>query len=137
VSSTQLDCTYDLLGQAASPPTYNVVVTNPDGKSGMRASYFTLSSPAPTVTSLTPNTGARGATVNINPFTGTGFQPGATVNMTRAGYVIDANNVVVVSSTRITCTFVIPPGAPTGAYSVGVLNTGGQSVLTANRFTVT
>jgi hypothetical protein len=137
VSATLMNCIFDLTGRTASPPNYNLVVTNPDGKQGMRATAFTLNSAAPAVTLLTPNTGARGATVNINPLTGTGFQPGASVNMTQAGYVINANSVVVVSPTQITCTFVIPALAPAGAYSVGIMNTDGRNVLTANRFTVT
>ena len=84
-SATQLICTYNLLGQTASPPNYNVVVTNPDGKSGMRANYFILSSPNPTISSSTPNSGLQAATVPITNLAGTYFQPGATAVYSQGG----------------------------------------------------
>jgi hypothetical protein len=131
-----LICTYDLLGQTASPPNYNVVVTNPDGKSGMRANYFILSSPAPTISSSTPNSGLQAATVPITNLAGNYFQPGATAVYSQGAYFIPLTGINVVSATRITGTLVIPSSAPIGAYNVTVTNTDGKTVTRASRFTV-
>jgi len=53
-SSTQITGTFDLTGKIAGP--YNVVVTNPDGQFGTLASMFTVTVPAPTVSSATATT---------------------------------------------------------------------------------
>ncbi len=137
VSSTQMVCTFDLLGKSASPPNYNVVVTNPDGKQGMRANYFVLSSSAPVITSSTPATGVQGATVKITRLLGSSFQPGATVTYWQGATIIPLQSINVVASTNITGTLSIPSGAPVGSYNVTVTNTDGKTVTRANTFTVT
>jgi hypothetical protein len=136
VSSTQLICTYDLLSKAASPPNYNVVVTNPDGRSGMRANYFTLSSPTPTISTSTPATGAQGATVTIINLAGNYFQSGALVDYYMGGTRINLTGVNVVSPTQITGTLTIPLTAPAGSYGVSVKNTDGITGVRTGRFTV-
>ncbi|PKL70018.1 MAG: hypothetical protein CVV30_01200 [Methanomicrobiales archaeon HGW-Methanomicrobiales-1] len=137
VSSTKMVCTFDLLGKTASPPNYNVVVTNPDGKQGMRANYFVLSSSAPTITSSTPATGVQGTTVKITRLLGTYFQPGATVTYWQGATIIPLQSVNVVASTNITGTLYIPSDAPVGLYNVTVTNTDGKTVTRASTFTVT
>jgi hypothetical protein len=137
VSATSLVCSFDLTGKTASPPNYNVVVTNPDGRSGMRANYFVLSSPAPTITSSTPATGAQAATIMITRLLGTYFQPGAVVVYTNGATTLPLTSVTVVSSTNITGTLVIPSGATVGPYNVTVTNTDGKSISRASTFSVT
>ncbi|HXX56138.1 MAG TPA: hypothetical protein VEI81_08575, partial [Methanoregula sp.] len=137
VSATSLRCTYDLTGVAASPPAYNLVVINPDGKMAQRAGAVTINSPAPAITSSTPATGAEAATVNITNLAGTGFQPGAVVTYANGSTTIPLTGVVVVSSTKITGTLTIPSLAPAGPYSITVLNTDGPSGTKASAFTVT
>ena len=134
VSSTRLICTFDLLEKTAA--TYNVVVTNPDGRQGMRANAFVLSSPNPTVTSSTPASGNPGTAVVITSLTGTYFQPGAKVDYYLAGYRINLSSVSVVSPTKITGTLNIPLSAPAGSYGVNVTNTDNKSGQTAGRFTI-
>jgi hypothetical protein len=136
VSSTQLICTYDLLGRNASPPNYNVVVTNPDGRSGMRANYFILSNRAPTISSSTPSSGLQTATVSITNLAGNYFQPGATVDYYLGGTRINLTGITVVSPTNITGTLVIPADASLGAYAVNVTNPAGVPGTRAGRFTV-
>jgi hypothetical protein len=136
-SATRLICTYNLLGQGASPPNYHVVVTNPDGKSGLRANYVTLNSPAPTITSSTPATGLQAATVSITNLRGTNFQPGATVLYYQGTTSLPVTSVNVVSPTQITGTLVIPSDAPTGVYNVTVTNSDGKTITRAATFTVT
>jgi large repetitive protein len=137
VSATSLVCSYDLSGKTVSPPNYNVVVTNPDGRSGMRANYFVLSSPAPTISSSTPATGAQGATMVITRLLGTYFQPGAVVVYTNGTTTLPLTGVTVVSSTNITGTLVIPSGATVGPYNVTVTNTDGKYLSRASTFSVT
>ncbi len=135
-SSTQLICTYDLLGRNASPPNYNVVVTNPDGRSGMRTNYFILSNRAPTISGSTPSSGLQTATVSITNLAGAYFQPGATVDYYLGGTRINLTGTTVVSPTKITGTLVIPADAPLGAYAVNVTNPAGVPGTRASTFTV-
>jgi len=137
VSPTQVICTYDLRDRSPSPPNYDVVVINPDGKSGMRTNYFVLNSPAPTITSSSPSSGMQGTTVTITSLSGTNFQPGATVTYSQGSTVLPLTGVTVVSPTRMTGTLTIPGSAPTGSYSVTVTNTDGKTVTRTGVFTVT
>ena len=81
--------------------------------------FAAVSGPAPTVTSVSPNSGttAGGTAVTI---TGTNFAAGATVTFGSTA----ATNVVVVSGTQITAT---TPAGSAGAVTVTVSNPGGQS----------
>ena len=89
--------------------------------------FFALSGPAPTVTSVSPNSGttAGGTAVTI---TGANFATGATVMFGSAA----ATSVVVVSGTQITAT---TPAGTAGAALVTVSNPGGQSGALAGGFT--
>ena len=105
-----------------------VTVTNPDTQSGSLASGFTYtSSPAPTVSSVSPNNGpvAGGTGVTI---TGTGFVTGATVTFGGTA----ATNVVVTNSTTLTAT---TPAHAAGAVAVTVTNPDTQSGTLASGFT--
>ncbi len=88
---------------------------------------FLLSLGAPTVMSVTPNTGAPAGGTAIT-IAGTGFQPGATVALDG----VAATNVVVVSTTSITAT---TPAHAAGAVSVAVTNNDTASGVLANGFT--
>ena len=79
---------------------------------------------APTLTSVTPNSGVQGAAVNVT-LTGTNFIAGATVAVTGSG--ITVSNVAVVSGTQITATLTIAAGATAGARNVSVATTAGTS----------
>ena len=109
----------------------NVVVTNTDAQSGALTNGYTYigSNPAPTVTSITPNTGTAsgGTTVAI---AGKGFLAGATVSFGGPA----ASNVVVVSSTSITAN-TPSHAAEGGLVTVAVTNTDGQSGTLANGYT--
>ncbi len=142
VSSTSLYCTFNLLEKDASPTYgYNIVVTNPDGKEGMRASYFTLSSPSPTISGSTPSSGVAGTSVPITNLRGNYFQPGAVVtywhgNPLAPDISITLGSVDVPVRTQVTGSLSIPAGAPTGYYNITVENTDGKSVTRRNRFRV-
>jgi PGF-pre-PGF domain-containing protein len=137
VSPTRITCTVNLSGTAAGP--WNVVVTNPDTQTGTLTNGFTVTSttPAPTVTSITPATGPNTTSVSITNLAGTGFISGAKVNLTKTGEPnIVASGVTVVSPTRITC-LVDLTGAAAGPRNVVVTNPDTQTGTLTNGFNVT
>jgi hypothetical protein len=144
VSPTQITCTFMLPeATATSPGTWDVVVKNADGLSGMLAGGFTLAEPAgaPTVTGITPSRGFVGTTLSVTELAGTSFVTGTIpeVWLAKTGEAnITATDVVVVSPTQITCTFTLPAASSTslGAWDVIVKNTDGQSGTLAAGFTV-
>lgn len=137
VSATEITCQFALPSTAATG-AWNVIVSNSDGQSATLTNGFTITLPALTVTSTMPNTGAQGSTVAITNLVGTGLQSGATVMLQRPGYTdISATNVTVVSPTKITCQFALPPTAAAGAWNVVVTNPGGQSGALTSGFTIT
>src|SRR5207244_10909677 len=75
----------------------DVVVTNPDAQSGTLAGGFTYALPAPTIASITPDTGPTSGNTLVT-IQGTNFQSGATVKI--GG--VAATNVTVVDATTIT-----------------------------------
>jgi PKD repeat protein len=140
ISSTQMFCRFDLLGATVSTQ-YRVAVINPDGQSAIMnpptSNYVSVASPVPTLTVRSPTTAVRGWPVSVT-LTGTNFQPGATVNMTRSGVVINAYNVVVVSPTSITCTFDLLGATAANNWLIRVTNTDGQfTASTTMTLTVT
>lgn len=106
--------------------TYSVVVTNPDTQSGTLANAYT-SQPAPTVTAVSPETGALagGTTLTI---TGTNFIAGAGV------FVVGVlcNSVNVINSTTLTC---VTQARVAGNGNVVVSNFDTQSGTLASAFT--
>jgi glucose/arabinose dehydrogenase len=112
----------------------NVMVTNTDAQSGTLSSGYTYntappSNPAPTVTSISPNSGTinGGTAATIR---GTGFLAGATVKLGGTS----ATAVSVVNSTTIAAT---TPAHAAGATSVVVTNTDTKSGTLNNGFTFT
>ena len=124
---------------AAGTYTVSLTVWNAAGQSDteMKANLVSVGTVPPAVASITPNTGTRGSTVAITDLAGTGFQNGATVKLTRSGSSdLAATNVVMVSSTKITCQVAVPSTAATGAWNVVVTNPNGLSGTLPNGFTV-
>ncbi len=109
----------------------DVVVTNSDGQPGTLSNGFTYTqpppTPAPTVSSVSPNSGSTQGGTNVT-VTGTGFLAGAVVEFDG----VRATNVSVVSSTSITAT---TPPHPVGVVNVVVINADAQSGTLANGYT--
>ncbi len=120
------------------PGVYDVFIRNEDGQEYILVGGFTVTAPPPpTVTSITPNSGARGTTVSVTDLAGSGFYDGLTVKLKKAGQPdITATGVTVVSPTRITCSLPIPAGAATGAWDVVVRNADGQEATLGEGFAV-
>ena len=120
-SATQITATFTISGTAATGIN-NVTVTTAGGTSN--GGPFTVTPPAPTLTTVSPNSGAQGTAVSVT-LTGTNFVSGTTVNPGSSG--ITVSNLTVVSATQITATFTISGTAATGASSVTATTAGGTS----------
>jgi hypothetical protein len=95
----------------------------------------TVSGPPPDITSITPNYGTAGSSVDISNLAGRNFHQGATVKL-----VDDAGTSFIASSvqatdTKITCTFYLRD-ATAGKANVVVTNPDGQSVTMSDGFTI-
>jgi hypothetical protein len=86
---------------------------------------------SPTLTSISPNTGAQGQTVAVT-LTGVDFATGATINT--GGALITVTNTTVTSSTQITATFTIAANAVLGAANISVTTSG--EITNAVTFTI-
>jgi subtilase family serine protease len=80
--------------------------------------------PTPTLTSISPSSGAPGANVSVT-LTGTNFIAGASIIISGSG--VTPSGLTVVSGTKITATFSIDSGATPGGYTVSVTTTNGNS----------
>ena len=134
VTQTSITCTFNLLNKPVG--LWNVVVTNSDGKSATKVNAFEVKYPPPTISTITPSSGAKTGTVDITNLAGNYFRNGATVKLVGVGPEINATNVVV-SATQITCTFDLAD-APVGVRDLVVTNPEpyGASVTKTGCFTV-
>jgi hypothetical protein len=134
VNAAQITCDFDLTGAAVG--LWDVVVTNPDDRSGTLPGGFTVEAAPPRVDSITPISGTNDGVVHITNLAGANFQAGATVELTRVGEPdISATNVVVVNAAQITCDL-DPTDAAIGAWDVVVTNPDDQSGTLPGGFTV-
>ena len=109
------------------------------GAGFLKSAYFATSSPvlAPIVTSITPASGVNTGSIDITNLAGANFQSGATVKLSKSGAPdINATNVIVVSSSKITCTFNIS-GVAGGLWNVTVTNPDGRSGSLSSAFNIT
>ncbi|GEM_PF-1163614 len=90
----------------------------------------------PTVASIVPQTGVENTVVEIADINGANFYPGASVQLERSGTIIKANDVNILSETKITCRLNLS-GAPRGKYDVVVKNLDNQQGKLLGGFTVT
>lgn len=85
---------------------------------------ITPTNPAPTITSISPNSGARGATLDIT-INGTNFVSTSTVSFSGTGITI--NSTTFVSTTQLKVNITIDSAATTGSRTVTVTNPDMQS----------
>jgi hypothetical protein len=130
-SSNSITCIFDLTNQPAQ--TWNVAVTNPDGKSGILSNGFTSTNPGPVVLSVVPGSGTRNTVIPV-VISGTGFEPGATVTMTRnsSATVGTVSGVVVNSENQISCS--IRSTNVAAYWDIKVTNPGVQSYTLVRAF---
>ncbi len=112
----------------------SVVVTNTDSKAGTLNNGYTFTgppapNPAPTVISITPNSGTTNGGTALT-IAGTGFLPGATVKMGGTSAIV----LAVVNSAIITAT---APAHAAGAVDVVVTNTDAKNGTLTSGYTFT
>jgi hypothetical protein len=88
------------------------------------------------VTGITPASGANNGAVHITDLSGSYFQPGATVKLTKVSQPdVSGSGLSVVSSSTIACTFDLT-GVVTGTWNVEVTNPDAQSGVLTEGFSV-
>ncbi|MDO8475208.1 MAG: kelch repeat-containing protein, partial [Candidatus Rokubacteria bacterium] len=133
VRNTQLQASIPA-GDIASPGSRTITVFTPSPGGGTSSGLtLTVTGPAPTVASITPNQGPPGTTVPVT-ITGTGFVAGAAVSLSGTG--ITVSGVSVSSATQLAATLTIASGAALGARDVTVSKPGGGAGTLAGGFTV-
>ncbi|MCQ8894126.1 MAG: PKD domain-containing protein [Methanolinea sp.] len=135
VTTQTIMCFFNLNGAAVG--YWDVVVTNTDTQSGTLPQAFFVRYPAaPAVTGIDPGYAPNDGPVAITNLSGSGFQNGATVKLTRASHPdIVATDVTVVNQGMITCTFNLT-GAEPGSWDVVVTNDDDQSGTLPSGFEV-
>ncbi len=112
----------------------SVTVTNapPGGGSATLSFVFNVGNPAPTLTSISPTSGARGQTSLSVTLNGTNFLDG--VSTVSFGSEITVNSIAVTNASQITANVTIPISASLGSKDVSVTNAapgGGTAVLSS------
>jgi len=143
-SSTSLTATYAIKNKTAD--AYDVTVTTSYDTSEALSEGFTVTNPAPTVTSIAPTSASNAAEKSVT-ITGTGFLSTSTTPAGTASPTVqmrDPDNpsrnfsltsVSVVSTTSITAT--VPASKTIGTYDVVVTNSDSQSAAKADAFEIT
>jgi len=96
-----------------------------------------MSPTAPMVSGISPSSGVNTGIVHVTDLSGSNFQVGVTVALTKSNQApIAGTSVSRVSSSRITCDFDLT-GAATGPWNVVVTNPDAQRATLLNGFSVT
>jgi Domain of unknown function (DUF1929)/Chitobiase/beta-hexosaminidase C-terminal domain/Bacterial lectin/PKD domain len=137
-SSSQITANINILSSAVTG-SRNVTVTNTDGQNSTLTNGFTVqagsSNPAPTITSVSPNTGVQGQSGIAVTITGTNFLTNPSCNFdAEQGLTVTA--CTYNSATKITATLSISSTAIVGKHNVVVTDMDGQVATAINVFTV-
>ena len=125
---TKITCVFNL--KDAPTGKYSLMVTNPDGKSATLTDAFTVTTPGPVISGISPYIGTIGDSVSLS-ISGTNFKNPAKVYFVQNGAGLEAANVKVMSSAEITCVLTIPQGTSSGPWDVIVRNIADQQNSTA------
>jgi hypothetical protein len=121
VNNTTVTATFTITAGAALTAR-NVSITTPGGTSNT-VTFTVTTPPAPTLTSIAPNSGFRGNRVAVT-LTGTNFTGANGLNVTGGGGITVAG-FTVVNNTTITATFNIGAGTLVGNRNIAVTKPGG------------
>ena len=119
----RLTCSLPLTGIPIG--LYNVTVQNTDGSSVTEENAFTVSSPNPTITRISPDSGYNTGTVPVT-ITGTKFASGAGIALVSDNFTSIPGVITSVSATSISCAFPLS-GAVPRVYNLTVTNPGGPN----------
>jgi hypothetical protein len=143
LSKTKLTCLLTIPANAAAG-VHSLVMTTSNNGILMKAGTFTVTGSggnnSPKITSVAPNTGARGQTLNVT-ITGSNTQfiqsSNTTVSLFNGGSPINANFAFATSNTSIAANFTIPSTATLGMADVEVTTSNQGTITLANGFTIT
>ena len=117
--------------------TWDVVVTNVNGKSGGLSKAFTIIGAKPNITGIIPDQGENTRWIEINNLSGENFYADAVVKLTKQGQPdIEGVDIRIVNRSKITCLFNLTWVAP-GDWNVVIVNTDSQSAVLDTGFKVT
>jgi len=102
----------------------NVTVTNTDSQADTCTGCFSVTLPAPAISSVSPTSGHQGTTIDVT-VTGSNFVSGATVTFSGTG--ITKNSTTFTDSSHITVNITISPSATVSSRDVTVTNPDAQS----------
>jgi hypothetical protein len=126
-SATSITTSFQIAGHA--PTTARTVTVGTSGGTTAGVTFTVIAKPpAPTLTSITPNTGTRGNTVAVT-LVGTNFSA-AGLGVTVSGTGVTATNVTYVDAAHVTANLVVDANASLnngGARNVTVTTAGGTS----------
>ena len=129
ISSTHIEAVISLSTEAATG-NRDITITTPGGSYTL-VNGFTVKQALPLITSVEPNQGRQGETLNI---TITGAYLGG-ASALQFGASISVNSFNILSSSQITANITIAPEASAGTRDIAVATPGGSYIL-ANGFTV-
>ncbi len=140
VSTTTISTTFNLNQMTSG--SCDVLVINPDGRSDILPSAFTIGDAMPVVTSISPNTAAMNDTVDSFTINGQNFlTSGVTVSFVMGSSTIPCSSAESISASTITCgpvEFTSTNNAQTGLWDIRVLNIEDQMSGTGSQlFTIT
>lgn len=105
-----------------------------DGQTSVVSAILTASTPAPTVSSISPTRGYNSSIITVT-ISGTGFSSSPTVVLAQSGQTnISATSIFITGTTSVLCQFPLT-GKPAGVWSIIVTNPDGQSA-TLGGFTI-
>ncbi len=134
VSAGKITCAFDLTGAAAG--LWDITVTNADGRSGVLPSAFTISQPAPTVSSVIPAKATNTESTVAIRLAGENFLSDATITLSKIGESdIAGTSVSIISRTSASCNLNILDKTP-GAWDVNLTNSDGQKGTLALAFKI-
>ncbi|MEP6601306.1 MAG: galactose oxidase-like domain-containing protein, partial [Nitrospirota bacterium] len=139
-SSTKITASINIQASATTG-TRNVTVTNTDGQNSTLTNGFTVQAssgnPAPTITSISPNSGTQGQSNIAVTINGTNFLTAPVCSFdSDAGGGLTFNSCTYNSASKITASVSIAANATLGGHNVTVTDTDGQSATSINGFTV-
>jgi hypothetical protein len=136
ITSTRITGTI-LIPANALTGLYNVNINTLYGGSTPGTGKFAVTKLAPTITTITPATSYRNATVGFT-IKGSNFEPGTTIVTfaNKTGSVLNETSLISVTPAQIIGTIMVPPNASIGAYNVNISTMYGGSVPGTGKFAV-
>ncbi len=120
VSATQLTANITVT-TSATAGLHDVVVTNPDTKTGTGTGLLTVNA-RPTVLLVSPFSALQGANNQVVTILGTGFNSGASLAAAFSGTGITVNSTTFVDFTHLSANITVAPAASTGTRTITVTN---------------